>query len=69
MTCALKSVCRQFTAKVRSSTRNRRYLHLAMFSKLLSDKQADWPQQTVLTGVPLGTVRTMNLVSENSPDS
>ncbi len=28
-------------------------LVLAMFSKLLGDKQPDWPQQTVITGFPL----------------
>jgi UDP:flavonoid glycosyltransferase YjiC (YdhE family) len=27
-------------------------LHLALFSKLLSDKQRDWPSQTVVTGFP-----------------
>jgi rhamnosyltransferase subunit B len=27
-------------------------LHLALFSKLLADKQADWPPQTVVTGFP-----------------
>jgi UDP:flavonoid glycosyltransferase YjiC (YdhE family) len=27
-------------------------LHLALFSKLLADKQPDWPPQTVVTGFP-----------------
>ena len=27
-------------------------LHLALFSKLLADKQRDWPPQTVITGFP-----------------
>jgi UDP:flavonoid glycosyltransferase YjiC (YdhE family) len=28
-------------------------LHLALFSKLLADKQPDWPPQTVITGFPV----------------